>query len=261
MVSGLINPGYAIAGFAVGALVGMTGVGGGSLMTPILVLFFGIDAPKAVGTDLLFASLTKTVGTSVHGWGGTVDWKIVRRLALGSIPATILTVLMLKQIGSPSGTTTRLITLTLGGALVFTGMATLFRQRIVDALTARFGTPDPRRTVTRTVILGAILGVLVSISSVGAGAIGVTALLVLYPTLPLNRVAGTDIAHAVPLTLIAGIGHWWLGSVNFALLGSLLIGSVPGIVIGSLAATRMSDGWLRPILGSVLLFVGFRMLL
>ncbi len=257
----VINPGYAIAGFLVGALVGMTGVGGGSLMTPILVLMFGIHPATAVGTDLLFASITKTVGTTVHGIGGTVDWKIVRRLATGSVPSTILTVFMLKYLGSPSSEVTRLITLTLGGALVFTGMATLFQRRIVEALTVRFGSRDDSRTVPRTIILGAVLGVLVSISSVGAGAIGVTALLILYPSLPLNRVAGSDIAHAVPLTLISGLGHWWLGSVDFGLLGSLLVGSIPGIAIGSFAATRMSDTWLRPVLGCVLLFVGTKLLL
>jgi uncharacterized protein len=257
----VINPGYAIAGFLVGALVGMTGVGGGSLMTPILVLMFGIHPATAVGTDLLFASITKSFGTTVHGIGGTVDWKIVRRLATGSVPATILTVFMLKYLGSPSKEVTHLITLTLGGALIFTGMATLFQRRIVDALTVRFGSRDDSKTAPRTIILGSILGVLVSISSVGAGAIGVTALLILYPSLPLNRVAGSDIAHAVPLTLIAGLGHWWLGSVDFGLLGSLLVGSVPGVAVGSFAATRMSDTWLRPVLGSVLLFVGAKLLL
>jgi uncharacterized protein len=257
----LISPGYVIAGFFVGALVGMTGVGGGSLMTPILVLIFGIHPATAVGTDLLFASLTKSVGTSVHGIGGTVDWRVVRRLATGSVPATLLTVFALKWIGSPSSDVTRLITLTLGGALIFTGMATLFQKRLVMTLTLRFGSSDDRRTATRTIMLGALLGVLVSISSVGAGAIGVTALLILYPALPLNRIAGTDIAHAVPLTLISGLGHWWLGSVDFGLLGSLLIGSIPGVAIGSFAATRMSDTWLRPVLGAVLLFVGTKLLL
>jgi uncharacterized protein len=256
----VINAGYAVAGFFVGILVGMTGVGGGSLMTPILMMVFGIHPAKAVGTDLLFAAMTKTVGTTVHGWGGTVDWTVVKRLAAGSIPATVLTILLLKWLGSPTDSTVKLITVTLGGALIFTGTATLFRQRIVDALSARYGTPDPSLTARRTVILGALLGVLVSISSVGAGAIGVTALLILYPGMPLNRVAGSDIAHAVPLTLISGLGHWWLGSVDFTLLGSLLVGSIPGIIIGSLAATRMSDTWLRPILGGVLLFVGFKLL-
>jgi uncharacterized protein len=208
MDGAIINWGYAIAGFVVGGLVGMTGVGGGSLMTPILVLFFGIHPATAVGTDLLFAAVTKTVGTTVHGIGGTVDWKVVRRLATGSVPATIVTVLLLKWVGSPSASATKLITVTLGGALIFTGMAALFRQQIVEALTARFGTYNDHKTMQRTVILGVLLGILVSISSVGAGAIGVTALLILYPTLPLNRIAGSDIAHAVPLTLIAGLGYW-----------------------------------------------------
>jgi uncharacterized membrane protein YfcA len=254
------NPLYSGAGLAVGVLVGMTGVGGGSLMTPLLVLLFGFHPATAVGTDLLYASATKSVGTVVHGFGKTVDWQVVRRLAFGSVPATLLTLLAMHVIGTRFDGTDRLITVTLGLALIATAVAMLFRTRIV----ARFGhalDAVPERRITRwTVLLGAILGMLVSLSSVGAGALGMTALLILYPKLPTNRLVGSDIAHAVPLTLIAGAGHWAMGSVDFGLLLSLLTGSIPGIIIGSLISTRISDALLRPILAGTLAIVGGKLL-
>jgi uncharacterized membrane protein YfcA len=254
------NPLYSVSGFAVGLLVGLTGVGGGSLMTPLLVLLFGIHPSTAVGTDLLYAAATKTVGTSVHGVSGTVDWRIVGWLAAGSVPATVATLLILAHFGVQSGAANHVITLVLGIALIATAIAILFRRIILNYFARRGGEPDPRRTRIATVILGLILGVLVSISSVGAGAIGVTVLLVLYPALPASKLVGSDIAHAVPLTLIAGFGHWLMGSVNFPLLFSLLTGSVPGIIVGSLVATRMPDNVLRPILASTLALVGGRLI-
>ena len=239
----------------------MTGVGGGSLMTPLLVLLFNFHPATAVGTDLLFASATKTVGTVVHGQRGTVDGRIVRRLAYGSIPATLVTLLLLARAGTPGPETAHLITLVLGLALVATAIAILFRPRILAWAEPRTEGFSEASISRLTVVLGAILGVLVSISSVGAGAIGVTALLVLYPKLTINRVAGSDIAHAVPLTLIAGIGHWLIGSLDFGLLGALLVGSIPGVIIGSLIGSRASDGLLRPVLAVTLLIVGGRLLL
>jgi uncharacterized protein len=256
-----INLLYSLAGALVGILVGMTGVGGGSLMTPLLVLLFGFHPSTAVGTDLLFASLTKTVGSAVHGQRGTVDWAIVRRLASGSVPAAIATLVTLNAIGKPSADTEHVIMSVLGVTLVLTGTSVLFRTQIVVWATRRFGTRTAAHRAASTVLLGAILGVLVTISSVGAGAIGVTALLILYPGLPVNRIVGSDIAHAVPLTLVAGIGHWWLGSVDLSLLASLLIGSVPGIVIGSLIGSRASDRTLKPVLATVLIIVGAKLLL
>lgn len=255
-----INPLYSVAGLAVGILVGLTGVGGGSLMTPLLVLAFGFHPVTAVGTDLLYASATKTVGTAVHGVSGTVDWKVVRRLATGSVPATALTLLLLAYAGKKFEGTEHVITVMLGVALIATAIAMLFRTRIVAHFSKGFGEMAPGRVTRLTIILGAILGVLVSLSSVGAGAIGMTALLVLYPKLPTNRLVGSDIAHAVPLTLIAGTGHWMMGSVNFSLLGSLLIGSVPGIIIGSMISTRVSDRVLRPILAGTLAIVGGKLI-
>jgi uncharacterized membrane protein YfcA len=256
----VIDPLYSVAGLLVGLLVGLTGVGGGSLMTPLLVLVFGFHPATAVGTDLLYASATKTVGTTVHGWRGTVDWRVVRRLATGSLPATALTLLVLAKAGPRSPSVDHVITVTLGTALVVTAVATLFRARLVGWLTPRVGTVEGRRRAGLTILLGVLLGVLVSLTSVGAGALGMTALIVLYPQLPINRLVGSDIAHAVPLTLLAGAGHWALGSVDLGLLGSLLIGSVPGVVAGSLLASRVPDRVLGPILAVTLAIVGVKLL-
>ncbi len=251
----VFDPRLSLAGFVVGVLVGMTGVGGGSLMTPIL-LASGFPAIKAVGTDLLFASITKSVGTSVHAPRGTVDWRIVGRLAIGSVPATIITLILLNHWGKPDKELARIITVTLGIALVSTGLAMLYRDRILAFAGRHRGAPNPLRTTGWTILLGLFLGVVVTITSVGAGAIGVTILLILYPDLPTKRVAGSDIAHAVPLTMIAGLGHWLNDAVDFGLLGSLLVGSVPGIIIGSLMATRSSDRGLQPVFAGVLIIVG-----
>lgn len=251
---------YSLAGLAVGILVGMTGVGGGSLMTPLLVLLFGFHPVTAVGTDLLYASATKSAGTVVHGLGGTVDWKIVRRMALGSVPATIVTLLVLHYAGARFDGTDRVITVTLGLALIATAIAMLFRTRII----ARFGhtldAVSDQKIARLTILLGAGLGVLVSISSVGAGALGMTALLILYPRLPTIRLVGSDIAHAVPLTFIAGAGHWAMGSVDVSLLVSLLIGSVPGIIFGSLVSARIPEKILRTLLAATLAVVGGKLI-
>ena len=251
---------YSIAGMLVGILVGLTGVGGGSLMTPLLVLVFNFHPATAVGTDLLYASATKTVGTAVHGWRGTVDWKVVRRLMLGSMPATVLTLLALSAAARSSKDTAPILSVILGGVLILTAVAMFFRTRIVNYFAPSATTVSEGRIAVLTVVLGVVLGVMVSLTSVGAGALGMTALLILYPRAPINRLVGSDIAHAVPLTLVAGMGHWWLGSVDFSLLVSLLAGSIPGIVVGSLVATRVSDKVLIPILAAVLMLVGVRLL-
>jgi uncharacterized membrane protein YfcA len=255
-VQALINPLYSLSGFVVGLLVGMTGVGGGSLMTPMLVLFFGIHPQTAVGTDLLYAACTKTVGTLIHGLSGSVQWRIVALLASGSLPATIATLTTLGYAGAPTPATTRLISCGLGIALLLTALCILFRAQIVAYVAAQFGEPKGRTADVLTVLTGIWLGVFVSISSVGAGAIGVTVLLMLYPRLSLAGIVGTDIAHAVPLTLVAGIGHWLIGSTDWHLFVSLICGSVPGIVAGSFIATRVSDRVLRPALAGVLVLVG-----
>lgn len=253
-----INWAYAFAGLLVGVLVGMTGVGGGSLMTPLLVLLFGINPTTAVGTDLLFACLTKTAGVAIHGFNKSVDWPIVRRLALGSVPATAATLVLIAHIGKASHRHD-LVSVVLGIALVLTAVSLIFRRLILVRLAPAIERLSDRQRFALTVVLGVFLGIFVSISSVGAGAIGVTVLLLLYPRLPIVRIVGSDIAHAVPLTLVAGLGHWFLGSTNLGILASLLVGSIPGIALSSAFANRVPETILRPILAATLVVVGVRL--
>jgi uncharacterized protein len=252
---------YSLSGFVVGLLVGMTGVGGGSLMTPILILLFGIHPVAAVGTDLLYAAVTKTGGTLMHGLGHTIEWRIVALLATGSVPMAALTLLALSRVNMTGGAAGELITVVLGLALFATAASLIFRRQLVDLYLRHVGELDRRRTAAFTVAMGALLGVLVPITSVGAGAIGVTALILLYPRLPTARIVGSDIAHAVPLTLAAGIGHWILGSIDWPLLGSLLLGSLPGIILGSYVAARVPDVVLRLTLAATLIVAGSRLVL
>jgi uncharacterized protein len=254
-----LMPIYSAAGFVVGLLVGLTGVGGGSLMTPLLILLFGIHPATAVGTDLLYAALTKTAGSVVHGFNRTIDWRVVRRLASGSVPMTIITIFALGYFDINSPAVRNLITAVLTAALFITALTLIFRDRIVRRYATQIGALQPKQVAILTVCVGGILGVLVSISSVGAGAIGVMALLFLYPQIPMARIVGSDIAHAVPLTLAAGIGHWFLGSVDLDILGSLLSGSVPGILIGSYAAARMPETALRVVLAVTLIVVATKL--
>jgi uncharacterized membrane protein YfcA len=254
-----IDPLYILSGFVVGLLVGQTGVGGGSLMTPILVLLFGVHPATAVGTDLLYASATKSVGTLVHGLNHTVEWRIVRRLASGSVPATVLTLLVISYFDVSGPASGRIISLLLGIMLLLTAVALILRRRFLTLMGPLLDLVTDRQARRMTILTGVLLGVLVTLSSVGAGALGVTALLLLYPKVPMARIVGSDIAHAVPLTLVAGAGHWWLGSVDLPLLASLLTGSIPGIVLGSYLSARIPDAVLRPMLAAVLCIVGGRL--
>lgn len=254
-----INPLYSLSGFVVGGLVGFTGVGGGSLMTPLLMLVFGVAPTTAVGTDLLYAAITKSNGTLVHALNGTVDWRITGRLAAGSLPATAATLLVLSQVGkSGAGAANGLITSALGFALILSAIVILFRKWFLDHIAKRVDRLSDRETRLLTCLLGAFLGMLVSISSVGAGSIGLTILLALYPRMPTARLVGSDIAHAVPLTFVAGLGHWLLGAIDWAMLVSLLLGSLPGIAIGSHLAARIPDRFLRPILAGAMAVAGVR---
>jgi len=251
---------YVLSGFVVGGLVGLTGVGGGSLMTPLLILFFGVAPGAAVGTDLLYAAITKTGGVFVHGFQKTVEWSVVRRLSIGSVPATILTIVALSRLGVDNQHGGQgLIATTLGFALVLTAIAIIFRKFILTTLTPHTDKLSDRSRYILTVVLGAFLGVVVTISSVGAGAIGITVLFLLYSRLPTVRIVGADIAHAVPLTLVAGAGHWLIGTVNWLMLGSLVLGSLPGILIASRLAAKVPDRFLRYILAGVLAVVGLRL--
>ncbi len=251
---------HAVAGLMVGFFVGLTGVGGGSLMTPLLVLLFGIAPATAVGTDLLFAASTKIAGSAVHGWKATVDWRIVRRLATGSVPAAAITLIGVSYFGKVDGHTSKTIMTVLGVMLVITSVATLFQKQLAVYAKKRDPRIDEREALIPTIVLGALLGTAVTITSVGAGALGVTALLMLYPGLRVARIVGSDIAHAVPLTLVAGLGHWYIGNVDLMLLLNLLIGSIPGVIAGSLLSTRSPDHFLRPALAAVLMFSGYKLL-
>jgi uncharacterized membrane protein YfcA len=251
----MIDPLHVASGFGVGLLVGMTGVGGGSLMTPLLILLFGIHPSTAVGTDLLYAAATKTGGSVVHGWARSIHWPAVIRLASGSIPASIVTLVLLWRLNLDSAAARSLVNEVLCLALLLTASSLIFRKAILESLRWRVERLNERTIARATVLVGAILGALVSISSVGAGAVGVTALLLLYPRLPMARIVGSDIVHAVPLTLIAGIGHWILGAIDWPLMGVLLIGSLPGIVIGSYCATRVPETALRLLLAATLILV------
>jgi uncharacterized membrane protein YfcA len=247
---------YTIAGFCVGFLVGMTGVGGGSLMTPLLILLFGVHPATAVGTDLLYAAITKTAGTLAHGLFRTIEWRVVGRLAAGSVPMAVLTLLVMSRFDMTSEASHQLITQVLSVTLFVTAAVLIFRTKLLAFRSAHVGDWDPRRTARVTVAFGAVLGVLVSISSVGAGAIGVTALVLLYPHLPIRSLVGSDIAHAVPLTLVGGVGHWIMGSTDWHILGFLLMGSLPGIIFGSRVSIRVPDTALRLILAATLVIVG-----
>lgn len=255
---------HGLSGLLVGVLVGVTGVGGGSLMAPIMILLLGVSPTTAVGTDLWFAAITKSVGGAVHYRLGQPDWQVVRRLALGSIPASVVTSLILSQI-SMGQMKQGLIVDALGAILIATALATFFWQR-VQKVALNF---DPqaaaaykRRQPLITVFAGVILGVLVTLTSIGAGALGAAMLIGLYPLrMTAKRIVGTDIVHAVPLTVIAGLGHLIMGNVDVQLLVSLLVGSIPGIIIGSLLATQLSGAYLRPLLAVVLAATGIKMLL
>lgn len=253
---------YIVSGFAVGILVGLTGVGGGSLMTPLLTLMFGVSPTVAVGTDLAFASTTKAVGTLAHRFRGTVHWDIVKHLCFGALPAAVMAAIALKYFGALEKHVGHIIRYSIAGSVLLTVVALLFRSRMQAWVVAH---PEKqlqgRNLMITTIIVGAVLGILVTISSIGAGAIGATILVLLYPKLSPAEIAGTDIAYAVPLTAIAAFGHWWLGSINWELLAALLLGSVPGITLGSLAAKAVPERILRGLLATTLTAVAAKMVL
>ncbi|MEN3274533.1 MAG: uncharacterized protein V7631_323 [Massilia sp.] len=253
---------YITAGFGVGLLVGMTGVGGGSLMTPLLTLLFGVSPSVAVGTDLAFASITKGAGTITHRFNNTVNWAIVRRLCIGALPAALVATLALKHFGTLDASIGQVIRYSIAGSVMLTVIALLFRRRMLAWIQAKPGRQLQGRALRNaTIFSGAVLGVLVTVSSIGAGAIGATLLVMLYPQLTPAEVAGTDIAYAVPLTAIAALGHWWLGSIDWMLLLTLLVGSVPGITLGSMAARKVPERFLRGLLALTLTGVAAKLVL
>lgn len=256
---------YVLAGAVVGLIVGMTGVGGGSLMTPLLIFAFGVKPHLAIGTDLLFAAFTKMGGTVSMVRQRQVPWRIVLNLSAGSIPAALLTLWALKQVDPASSQAQHIMTMTLGAALLLTAAATLYKavhgkqipRNIAADQLAQAQTP---KHWSLPLLFGALIGVMVTLSSVGAGAIGVSVLLLLYPLMPLPRIVAADIAYAVPLTLVAGLGHASLGSVDWPLLGKLLLGSLPGIWLGSKLVLKIPDRVIRALLSLLLAYAGIKLL-
>jgi uncharacterized membrane protein YfcA len=256
---------FILAGFVVGTVVGLTGVGGGSLMTPILIFFFGVKPYLAVGTDLLFAAFTKMGGTVKMARSGQVPWRVVLHLSAGSIPAALATLWVLKYVGPANESIQHLMTTTLGVALLLTAAATLYKalrgkaapRAVMAGQEVQAMTP---RHWSLPLLFGALIGVLVSLTSVGAGAIGVTVLMLLYPLLPLQRIVAADIAYAVPLTLVAGAGHATLGSVDWHMLALLLAGSLPGIWLGSHFMSRVPERVVRSLLSILLAYAGTKLI-
>ncbi|APW42942.1 sulfite exporter TauE/SafE family protein [Rhodoferax saidenbachensis] len=256
---------FVFAGFFVGLVVGLTGVGGGSLMTPILIFFFGVKPYLAVGTDLLFAAFTKMGGTVKLARSKHIDWPVVLNLSAGSIPAALITLYILHRVGPADPAVQSLMTTTLGFALLLTAAATLYKAlRGKTSPTAvapgqETAAAKPRHW-SLPALFGAVIGTLVTLTSVGAGAIGVTVLMLLYPLLPLPRIVAADIAYAVPLTLVAGLGHASIGSVDWPLLGKLLLGSLPGIWVGSHLMSKTPERVIRSLLSFLLAYAGLKLI-
>lgn len=256
-----VQLGFIVAGLMVGFIVGLTGVGGGSLMTPIL-LWFGIPPTTAVGTDLLYAAFTKMGGVFVHHKKKNINWIITSWLSLGSVPAALLTLWFLNYLKTDISAVNEIIKYGLGWALLFTSIAILFKKRIFlfsqKHAGDKFHTDSMSRNIL-TVLIGVMLGATVTFTSIGAGALGTVTLFFLYPLLPTPRLVGTEIAHAVPLTLVAGMGHASLGNLDLGLLGQLLIGSLPGIFLGSLLSGKVPDLYLRNAIAIMLFMVGYKL--
>ena len=253
--------GLIIAGLTVGFVVGMTGVGGGSLMTPIL-LWFGIPASTAVGTDLLYAAFTKMGGIYVHHKKKNINWSITAWLSLGSVPAALITLWILHGIKTDVTALNNVIKHALGWALLFTAVAILFKKKLLLLSQKHAGDKFHSESKTQnvlTVAIGVLLGATVTLTSIGAGALGTVTLFFLYPLLATPRLVGTEIAHAVPLTLVAGMGHASMGNLDVGLLAQLLIGSLPGIYIGSMLSGKVPDLLLRNAIAMMLFFVGYKL--
>lgn len=260
MIDGLL----VAAGALTGLLVGLTGVGGGALMTPLLLLLFGVAPLTAVGTDLWFAAITKLTASRVHHGNGLIDWQVARRLWLGSLPASALTLVWI-QLRPIDQNAVQALSLALAIAVLLTAVGMLL-QKPLHALGRHIRLSHERDfkavQAPLTVLAGAVLGVMVTLTSIGAGALGAVLLAYLYPLrLTTPKLIATDLMHAVPLAIFAGIGHLLIGNVDFGLLGNLLLGSIPAVVLGALLSARLHHGALRALLSAALLAVAVKMLL
>jgi uncharacterized membrane protein YfcA len=253
--------GLIVAGLVVGFIVGMTGVGGGSLMTPILI-WFGIPPSTAVGTDLLYAAITKSGGVFVHNKKKNINWTVTGWLTLGSVPAALLTLLILHNLKTDLEVLNKTIKYSLGWALLFTSVAIVFKKKLLTISQKHAGDKFHSESKTQnflTVAIGVMLGATVTLTSIGAGALGTVTLFFLYPLLPTPKLVGTEIAHAVPLTLVAGLGHATMGNLDLNILGHLLLGSLPGIYLGSMLSGKLPDLMLRNAIAIMLFYVGFKL--
>ena len=256
---------YAVFGLIVGALVGLTGVGGGSVMTPILMLVFGQPPAVAVGTDLMFSASTKLVATASFGFSRRVDWPIVGRLVIGSVPAASAVIIWFWFNGRPPGVVDQIIARCLAVILALAAVALLmqdFLRRLGLRYTAIWLQSADRQKVVLTIIAGALLGFGVTMTSVGAGAVGVAVLVALYPLrLTSDRLVATDIAHALPITAIAAAGHATLGHVDLRVLSCLLMGSIPGVLLATHASIRLRPQITRTLIAVMLALASARLFL
>ncbi|WP_298144632.1 sulfite exporter TauE/SafE family protein [uncultured Acinetobacter sp.] len=267
---------FILAGVLVGFCVGVTGVGGGSLMTPILISLFRIEPHIAIGTDLLYAAISKFCGSLVHAKKMNIVWPIVIWLAVGSIPASFATHWVLENFLSQSTHYKAVLTMVLGFMLTLTGVSIVFRSSIekffnryrsqeqldmsADLSRSNLSAQAKEKRVL-IILMGIILGVFVTLSSVGAGAFGIMALVLMFPNLPMIRIIGSDVVHAVLLTLVAGLGYMSAGNVDYALLGWLLCGSIPAIVVGTLVSSRLPEKIIRKVLGLTLCVIGINFMI
>lgn len=259
-----VDVAHSLAGLGVGFVIGLTGIGGGALMTPILLLGFNVAPLVAVSTDLLYAAITKSGGIWNYARSGLVRYSIVVLMLCGSLPASWVALQVLSLIDTQMDIE-RVINLTLGLSLVLTSIAVFMRLQIQGLALAlaetSYGAVLRRWRPYALIVAAALLGVLVTLSSVGAGALGTAILILLYPRLSMAQIVGTDLLHAVVLTAVAGLGHYQMGTVDLSLLAALLVGSLPGVWLGSYLGARLSPRVMQPVMGSLLMAIGLRFVL
>ena len=250
-----------LLGLIVGFVVGLTGTGGGALLTPLLILLGWATPVVAVGTDLVWGTLTKATGALVHWRQGTVDFTIVKRLALGSIPGALAGVALLAHLRTwGDAAMDRLVVRVLGVALICVALSLFFRSFLRLRRTAESKVENLQGARWLTPLAGAIIGLLVSLTSVGSGSLIIACLVFLYRDTPLRRIVGSDIVHALMLVGVSAVGHLGIGSINAPLLAALLVGSIPGVWAGSRLSAAFPERALRPVLGTTLLLLGYKLL-
>jgi len=259
----MIDAAFAAAGALTGFVVGLTGVGGGALMTPILLIFFGVSPTTAIATDLWFAAITKLVGARIHHTNGNVDWQVAKRMWLGSLPMALLIVVIVSQ--GAQVAKVDWLTKAIGIVVLITALGLLISPKLVTyARSRRIGQPEHFKSIqpALTVVSGGVLGLCVALTSVGAGALGSVMLLYLYPLrMTPHRLVATDIVHAIPLAVVAGLGYLFAGIVDWWMLASMLVGSIPTVLLGSLLAGKIPGRAIQIALATVLVAAGIKVLI